>query len=402
MISRSQLIAVFIARVFLFLPFMVVAGCIPLLIEDWKISAVRVGTIVSGFFVAYAISLTFFSYLGGLIGAKKAAQISAISTAIISTAFGVFSRDFISTLALYSLIGLSQGGVYTPLIALFRDNVPPQKLGSAIGWLISSTSIGYAVSISLTGIAIGIDSWRLAFLVTGSLTTIGAIILLKSINGLDNVIHVKSKGCGIFREALKSRPTKLLLAGYCAHNWELIGMWSWAPALIAASFLLSGIDTTEAAQWSAQFVMALHLGGAIAASTMGTLSDRVGRRKILILTAVIGAMFSFTIGWSVTLPATIVAGLMIIYAFFALGDSPVLSTALAEVAEPASLGDLLALRSLLGFIVAAIAPIAVGWVIDILSASNCSPNVVWGAAFATLGLGGILAVCFAMKLPKEN
>ena len=151
-----------------------------------------------------------------------------------------------------------------------------------------------------------------------------------------------------------------------------------------------------------QFVVVLHLGGAVAASTMGTLSDRVGRRKILIFTAVIGAILSFTIGWSVTLPATIVAGLMIIYAFFALGDSPVLSTALAEVAEPASLGDLLALRSLLGFIVAAIAPIAVGWVIDVLSAANCSPNVVWGAAFATLGLGGILAVCFAMKLPKEN
>ena len=92
---------------------------------------------------------------------------------------------------------------------------------------------------------------------------------------------------------------------------------------------------------------------------------------------------------------------MIIYAFFALGDSPVLSTALAEKIEPALLGPVLALRSLLGFIVAAIAPVTVGLVIDTLVGVGFSDTVVWGTAFGTLGLGGALAFWCAMKISKD-
>ena len=401
MLTRYQLITIFIARVFLFLPFMVVAGCIPVLIDEWNIGAANIGTIISGFFLAYACSLTAFSYLSGVIGAKRSVQISALSTALSSAAFGLFASDFLSTFLLYSLIGLCQGGVYTPLIALFRDNVPSDNLGSAIGWLISSTSIGYAASISLTGIGLGIDSWRLAFLLTGSLTAVGSVVLLRSIKSLDNVIHLTSKDRTFFGQLSKNRPAKTLLAGYCAHNWELIGMWSWAPSIITASFVLSGTSTANASQWSAQFVMVLHLCGAIAASTMGALSDRVGRRMVLLWTALIATILSFSVGWTVTFSPVLVAGLMIIYAFFALGDSPVLSTALAEKIEPALLGPVLALRSLLGFIVAAIAPVTVGLVIDTLVGVGFSDTVVWGTAFGTLGLGGALAFWCAMKISKD-
>ena len=87
-------------------------------------------------------------------------------------------------------------------------------------------------------------------------------------------------------------------------------------------------------------------------------------------------------------------------AFFAIGDSPVLSTAVAEWTTPSCLGAMLATRSLIGFVSAGIAPIVVGWVIDALRAGNAGDTVVWGMAFATLGLGGLLAVFFATRLPR--
>ncbi|HAT34705.1 MAG TPA: hypothetical protein DCS82_03240 [Rhodospirillaceae bacterium] len=122
----------------------------------------------------------------------------------------------------------------------------------------------------------------------------------------------------------------------------------------------------------------------------------------MIWAAAASAVLSFVVGWLVAFPPTLVAAVVIVYAFFAIGDSPVLSTALAEEVEPASLGTVLAARSLIGFIVAAIAPIVVGWVIDALRAANASESVVWGAAFATLGLGGALAVWYACALPKRG
>ena len=162
--------------------------------------------------------------------------------------------------------------------------------------------------------------------------------------------------------------------------------------------MLAGKTTVAATQWSAHFMTVLHLGGAFAAYTMGRLSDRLGRRTILIWAAAIAAGFSFGIGWTVTFTPYLIATLVIVYSYFAIGDSPVLSTAIAESVEPSCLGAMLAVRSLIGFVAAAISPIVVGWVIDALRAANAGDTLVWGAAFATLGLGGLLAVFFASRL----
>lgn len=400
--SQGIVLSVFVARVFLFLPFMTVAGCIPILMEEWGIGAAKVSSIVSGFYFAYAFSLLGFSWLSDHIGAKRSVLLSAWATAMSCAAFALFARDFTTSLVLYSLIGLSQGGVYTPLIMLFRENAPPERLGTAIGWLIASTSIGYAASIGLTGMFIGLSGWRMAFMATGLPPALGTILLLAAIKLLPNVIHPRMPDSGLWMQLRHNHNARQLLAGYTSHNWELLGMWTWAPALIAASFVLSGETTVAATQWSAQFITVLHLGGAFAAYSMGGLSDRIGRRTVLIWAAAIAAGFSFGVGWFVTFTPYLIAVLVIVYSFFAIGDSPVLSTAMAERVEPASLGAMLAARSMTGFVTGAIAPLVVGWVIDTLRTGQASDTVVWGSAFATLGLGGLSAVWFASRLPDDR
>ncbi len=393
---------IFVARIFLFLPFVTVAGCIPLLIEEWGIGAARVGMVASGFFFSYAVSLLAFSWLGDYIGAKRSVLISAWTTAAACAAFAFFANDFLSSLIFYSLVGLFQGGVYTPLIVLFRENSPREKLGAAIGWLIASTSIGYAASIGATGVSIGISGWKLAFMVTGLLPVVGTVILVAAIAPLPNIIHPRRPESGVWRELRRNRNARQLLAGYTSHNWELIGMWTWAPAFIAASFVLTGATTAVATQWSAYFITVLHLCGAFAAYTMGRLSDRLGRRSVLIWVAAIAAGFSFGVGWFVSVSPYLVATLVIFYSFFAIGDSPVLSTAIAESVEPSCLGAVLAVRALVGFVSAGIAPVVAGLVIDTLRAGHASETLVWGAAFATLGLGGVLAVVFACRLRDDR
>jgi MFS family permease len=400
--SQRIVLSVFLARVFLYTPFITVAGCIPILIEEWEIGAAQASSIVSGFYFTYAFSLLGFSWLSDYIGAKRSVLISACATAISCAAFAFYAEDFISSLILYSLIGLCQGGVYTPLIMLFRENAPPQRLGTAIGWLIASTSIGYAASIGLTGLSVGLSGWRLAFMTTGLPPAVGTVILLTAIRSLPNVIHPRMPGSGLWQELRQNHSARQLLAGYTSHNWELLGMWAWAPAFIAASFVLNGETTVAATQSSAHFITLLHLGGAFAAYTMGRLSDRLGRRTVLIWVAAIAAGFSFGVGWFVTFTPYLIAALVIVYSFFAIGDSPVLSTAMAERVEPACLGTVLAARSLTGFVVGAVSPVVVGWVIDALRAEQASDTLVWGSAFATLGLGGLLAIYFAIGLPDDR
>lgn len=399
--SPSVLPTVFIARVFLFLPFMTVAGCIPVLMEAWDIGAAKVSSIVSGFYFAYAFSLLGFSWLGGVIGAKRAVALSAWATALSCGAFALLARDYTSSLILYSLIGLCQGGVYTPLIMLLRENVPAARLGGAIGALIASTSVGYAASIGVTGFALGLSGWRMAFILTGAMPLVGTILLLWAIGSLPNVIHPRAPDSRLLRQLRVNPSARNLLLGYTWHNWELLGMWTWAPALIAASFVISGESTVNATQSSAYFVTALHLIGAFSAYSMGRLSDRIGRRTVLIWVAAIATGFSFGIGWLVVFTPYLIASMVVLHSFFALGDSPVLSTAMAERVDPGALGAMLAFRSLVGFISGAVSPIAFGWVVDMLRAGDAGESVVWGTAFATLGLGGLLAVWYAVRLPER-
>ncbi|MBO44919.1 MAG: hypothetical protein CMM28_14470 [Rhodospirillaceae bacterium] len=381
---------------------MTVAGCIPVLIEEWQIGAAEAGSIVSGFYFAYAFSLMGFSWLGDHIGAKRAVEISAWITTFASVSFGCFANDFASSLIFYSLLGLSQGGIYTPLIALFRENSEPNRLGTAIGWLIASTSVGYATSLLLTGLSLAYGGWQFAFLLTGLLPAIGTLLLLIVIRPLPNKTHNQNLTAGLWSHLRRNRKARKLIIGYTAHNWEMIGMWTWAPALISASFVFTGTTTALATQWSTQLTTLMHVFGALAAYFFGKLSDILGRRTILIWTAAVSAIFSCGIGFTVTGSPYVISLLVLIYAAFCLGDSPVLSTALAESVEPAYLGTILALRSLVGFIAAAVAPLVAGWVIDLLNDNGASAMVIWGGGFLTFGVGGLLATLYALHVPKDR
>ena len=134
---------------------------------------------------------------------------------------------------------------------------------------------------------------------------------------------------------------------------------------------------------------------------MGGLSDRLGRRTVLLALASISTACSFAFGWLIGWPLVVLLLVGALYAFTALGDSPVLSTAFTESVPSAYLGAGLALRSLLGFGAGAIAPLVFGAVLDATNTPGVTPTV-WGWAFVTLGLGGLGAAWCALGLARDR
>jgi len=393
-------VAVCLSRIFLFANFMTVAAVIPLLQVAWDISAARAGAIITAFTVSYAVSLFGFGWVADYIGAKRAVVASAVASGLASLAFGLFARDWWSAFLLYGLVGLCQGGVYTPLIMLFSDRAAPQARGTAMGWLIASTSIGYAFSLAMSGLALGFDGYRAAFLLTGALPLVGTAMLVACLWKTENVVHARAPQLTLSAILFKNREARLLTAGYTAHNWELLGSWAWMPALIATGFVLSGADLDEASETSAWLAGGMHILGAGSAFAMGALSDRLGRRTVLVAVAAIAAALSLGLGWLVVLPAAILVSLALVQSFMTIGDSPVLTTALTEVVEPGFLGAALAVRFLLGFGAGAVAPLAAGAVLDFTQAAGTGPAASWGLTFALLGLGGVTAALCAAALRR--
>jgi len=111
-----------------------------------------------------------------------------------------------------------------------------------------------------------------------------------------------------------------------------------------------------------------------------------------------GAVSSFIFGWLVALPFTIVVIAAVIYTFATISDSPVLTTAIAEVVDPGYRGAVLAWRGLAGVFIGGIAPLAFGAVYDLATASPSLSSVAWALGFMTIGLGGLVSFVSASRL----
>lgn len=389
----SWLLLLVVSRTLMTLIFMVYAACMPALLDEWGMSATEAGTVAGSFHFGYLISLTVFSWAADRIGGRTVFLLSAGLSAVTALAFGLFAQSYVSTLVLFTLVALSQGGTYYPAIMLLSERYRAEQRGGAMGWLIASTSIGYAFSLMLSGQMLALGGYRLAFLVTAASTVLGAVLAIIALRGTPNVIHRRERDHNFRQELVRNRPAVRLVLGYTFHNWELLGMWAWMPAFMAAALTLQGNDPVFAIAVGAYLTAGFHAVGFLAASSMGHLSDRVGRRAVLVGLSAVAAACSFSIGWMISWPIAVIIAVGAIYAFTALGDSPVLSTALTEVVRPAYLGSTLALRGVVGFSSGAIAPPVFGMIIDATNVAG-GPTTVWGWAFATLGLGGLTA-CIA-------
>jgi MFS family permease len=390
------------SRLFNGLVYMTYAGALFELRREWGMSAAQAGAVASGFQVGYAVSLVIFSSIADRVSPKRVYLGSMFAAGVSSLAFALLARDFTSALILYTVVGITLGGTYTTGVMILADQYASRSRGMAVGFFIASTSCGYAFSLAISGVALPLGGYRLSFLLTGLGPIVGWLVAWMTLRGTRIPAAVRRKGQRFTREVLANRPAMLLISGYTGHSWELLGMWAWTPAFMATCLSLGGASGLKAAGSGAYLSAFFHLMGLLASLSMGSLSDRLGRGRVILFLAATSTVSSFLFGWSIGWPLALVMGIGMIYAFSALGDSPIFSAALTEVVDTAYLGSAFGLRSLMGFSAGAVAPLAFGAVLDWSNpvAAGRGLYAVWGWAFSLLGLGGLGAVWSTRQFSK--
>ncbi|BAI73746.1 major facilitator family transporter (plasmid) [Azospirillum sp. B510] len=383
------------------LSFMVYAGALGPAMQAWGMSAGEAGSIQTAFNVGYALSLVGSSWFADSLGAKHVFQWASWATALTGLAFALFARSAESGLLLFALMGLTQGGTYAPSIMLVAQGVPAARRGTAVGWLLAAGSLGYFASIALAAGLSERFGYEAAFIACGLGPLLAALLATPGLRRRPNLVaggpSRRLRGAFHF---LADRRSVLLTAGYTTHCWELLGMWAWLPAFLTTSLSGTGEAGSGGAGLRGLWIAgAIHLSGFLSSLLMGRASDRLGRRAVLVAMGLLGAACSVSIGWLDGMPLPMVLAVAALYGFAALGDSPVLSTAMTESVEPGSLGAALAVRSILGFGAGGAAPLAVGLVLDHAGGAAGSG---WGWGFALLGVGGGLAAVCALLLPADR
>jgi MFS family permease len=392
------------SRVFNGMVFMSYAAALSVLQREWGMSAAQAGLIASGFQIGYAVSLVVCSSVADRISPKRLHLWSLFAAGVFSLIFALFARGFASALILHTIVGISLGGTYTTGVMIIADQYAARHRGMAVGFFIASTSCGYAFSLAISGVAIPIGGTKLSFLLTCFGPMLGWFLAWVTLRRTAVPAPGRRKEQRFTREVLGNRPAMLLIWGYTCHNWELLGMWSWTPAFLAACLALTGSTEVSAAGYGAYITASFHFVGLLASFSMGTLSDRMDRARILLALAAASMACSFLFGWSAGWPLVLVVGIGLVYAFTALGDSPILSAALTEEVDAAYLGAALGFRSLVGFGAGAVAPVAFGVVLDWANPMIHGQRVYadWGWAFSVLGLGGAGAVWAALRFGRSR
>ena len=386
--------------------FMAYGAAIPLLMVEWRMSANQAGLVMSGWHVGYLLSLVMAGQLTSRWGAKR--TLLAMSWAAVASAwlFALWADGFTSALLLYTLAGLCSGGSYTPGLALIAERITIKRRATAMGWFLAASSLGYAASLFVGGAFMSSFGWRGAFVVGAIGPTLGLILAYQLLAQTPTVLHERRAGSAwqSWRAVIRNKAAMASIWSYALHSWELLALWAWLPAFLAAVATAQhgakGAAAIGAALTGLSFLV--NAAGSVAG---GRLADRYGRVRVMLWLSTASISCSLVFGWLFSAPLWLVTAVALLYNLAALSDSSVYSTALSELVPAQDLGTAYALRSVLGFGLGAISPAVVGLTFDMVRSASGAEPLAWGLAWTVLGLGalpGLIALRRLHRLAKPG
>lgn len=360
----------------------------PELAAQWGLSEAQAGwltTVVQLGFVA-GTAVAAFLNLADIFPAARYFCVSALLGAGVNAAVLV-APDYGSALFLRFLTGFFLAGVYPPAMKMiatwFRD-----ARGFAIGTIVGALTVGKAVPYLLTSV----EGGGAALVLAGASLACAASGLLVLATYRDGPYGFERRPFSwqLAGTVVRHRETRLAIAGYLGHMWELYPMWA-TITLFFGDYFAGGAVAADAGGLSAAALAGVAGFGAIAiggagAVLAGTWADRLGRERVTIWSMAVSGACAAVMGWLLVAPLWLVVAVAGVWGFAVVADSAQFSAVVTEVAPRHAVGTALTLQTSLGFLLTA----ATIWMTVELEI-----RFGWRVAFGALALGpwaGIMAM----------
>src|SRR5438132_12082136 len=188
------------------------SAALPVLRQQWALSAVQAGAIFAGQQIGYTAAVLVLSTLTDAAGVRIIYLISAVWNAVFALLFAAFADGFGSALVLRTLGGMGLAGTYVPGMRLVVETFPPQRRGAAMGVYIACFSLGISLSLLLTGIILPY-SWRAAFAVTSAGPLAAALVASGTVR---DIARPAARLRAAIREALCTSRAVRITVGFSA------------------------------------------------------------------------------------------------------------------------------------------------------------------------------------------
>lgn len=261
------------------------------LMADFAADATRLGQLSACYFYAYAAIQIPVGLLLDRFGPRRALTLSAIACMAGSLAFAA-AQDLTLAYGARLLIGAGSGVAFLGTLKLAADWLPPARFAQATGMTQAVAMLGAVAGQAPLAYAVEAVGWRaVTYGAAGVGLAVGILIWFATRHDPPRTGVAATTTTGATRRAL-ANPQTWWAAAYSA--------LSSAPMLAFAvlwgvAFLMQahGMARPQAAAGASMML----IGWAVAAPSLGWLSDRIGRRKPILVGGAVAALA----GWLVLL-----------------------------------------------------------------------------------------------------
>ena len=323
--------------------------------------------------------------LADIVPARRLFAWAAVGGAL-ANALLLIAPGYGAALASRALAGAFLAGVYPPAMKMAATWFRARR-GIAVGTVVGALTVGKASPYL----------WRLVpeatlgdVVITSSLMALAAAALI-ALCWRDGPFAFPSRpfSWGLVGEVIGSRRWRLATGGYLGHMAELYSYWTWIPAFVAASALVSGGAVGARAPWVGWLSFGTIAVGGLGCLWGGILSDRVGRERLVTIAMAASGACALAIGLLFGRSPWLLAPVALAWGFFVIADSAQFSVLVTESVPAHAVGTALTVQVSLGFLLTTL---------TIQMVPPLVARVGWEGAFALLAVGPALGILSIRRL----
>lgn len=385
------------------------------LARAFETTGAELGMLHAAFFYIYAgLQLP----AGILVDRAGSRRVAAAGLCVMSA--GVFVFALAPTYAVgfagRALLGLGGSVLYTATLRFLANWYRPDEFATMTGWSVAASGLGGVLATTPLAIAVDAADWRMVLVVIGFGSLALAVVTFRTVRdqpndaGFQPLDGVKPASSTADFDTVVANTKRVLREGETwlmgtmlflvfGVNFTVLGLWG--VPYIADLYEVS-------VQTASTFVFAGNVGFLLGSPAMGTLSDRLGHRTLLIF----GSCVVFTVAYSLIFflvtPPLLVAGGLFFVALFVMGGTVISFTVAKERHDAAASATATGAINSMGYFGAAVFPAVMGLVLDAywtgetVGGARVYTAAGYRVAFGIATVSGIVAAICALFLHRRE